>query len=195
MALDRLSNFDQKWQSKKNKGFRSANNQCVENFWPRFPLYFQNSPRMRLSGFWIIGKLPVSVPNVRKSNWPKKAKWKYFWLNLDIFQWSNWPIWINYHGKDQEWQLHRSSWKVDPEDLRESLPKLIRIRNSIMRIIKLTKNNWRRNCVLIPRKTLFRQQDNHKLIQVQWIQGWIQKLSFCSSSWSLTLTLINKWPQ
>ena len=39
MALDRLSNFDQKWQSKKNKGFRSANNQLVEhvekeNFWP-----------------------------------------------------------------------------------------------------------------------------------------------------------------
>ena len=118
MALDRLSNFDQKWQSKKNKGFRSANNQSVEHienetFGPRnefqfstlggvlvrnlnfhfraknasefqrensqiqktnvehknrFPLYFQNSPRMRLSGFWIIGKLPVSVPNVRKSN-------------------------------------------------------------------------------------------------------------------------------
>ena len=30
MALDRLSNFDQKWQSKKNKGFLSANNQRVE---------------------------------------------------------------------------------------------------------------------------------------------------------------------
>ena len=30
MALDRLSNFDQKWQSKKNEGFRSAKNQRVE---------------------------------------------------------------------------------------------------------------------------------------------------------------------